>query len=632
MKTKQLSIAPDLALPLDFITETAAIIAQRRAGKTYTASVLAEEMIAASLPFVVLDPTGAWWGLRASADGKGAGLPVVIVGGAHGDVPLEAGAGKIIADLVIDHPGWYILDLSGGLEEDEMHQFALDFARRLFVRKQKTRDPLHIFVDEADEFAKQKPMSKLDHALLRAYDRLCRRGGLYGIGMTFITQRPQVFNKDLLSQIGTLFVLRLVSPQDQDAIAGWVQHGVPKDLRDAFMNSLSSLGKGDAWMLSPGYLEKFVRAQIRERRTFNSSATPKAGERALVPQRLAEIDLQMLGAEIAATIERANESDPEMLRARLDQMEQAHRTREWELEQQVRRLEREAGSPKVMATPPVVKEIYVFRDGEVVALQALRDAEAQSLQEYQAAMAQADDAANRLHALGDKLAQHLGARIAQVEAMDALVVRATLLQEAPSPVMEAATAPAPTDKITARDLESAGAESGIFQKEPDALHLAKHKLVTALSSGERKILNVLAQYPHGRTKVQVAVLTRYARKGGGFGNLLSGLRTHEFIVGKDHLKITNAGRAVLGQVTPLPAGKALLEYWLKHPAIGKAERLILTALWNARPHGMRKEKLAEATGYAHKGGGFGNALGKLRTLELIVREGEVVRINGEVFE
>lgn len=116
---KKLSIAPGLALPLDFITETAAIIAQRRAGKTYTASVLAEEMIAAALPFVVLDPTGAWWGLRASADGKGEGLPVVIIGGAHGDVPLEPNAGKIIADLVVDHPGWYIIDLSGGMEEEE---------------------------------------------------------------------------------------------------------------------------------------------------------------------------------------------------------------------------------------------------------------------------------------------------------------------------------------------------------------------------------------------------------------------------------------------------------------------------------------------------------------------------------
>lgn len=102
---KHLNISPDLVLPLDFVTQTAAILARKRVGKTYTASVIAEEMVKVELPFVVLDPTGAWWGLRASADGKSEGLPVVIIGGAHGDVPLEATAGKVIADLVVDHPG-----------------------------------------------------------------------------------------------------------------------------------------------------------------------------------------------------------------------------------------------------------------------------------------------------------------------------------------------------------------------------------------------------------------------------------------------------------------------------------------------------------------------------------------------
>ena len=96
-----LKISKELALPLDAITQTFAILAKRRIGKTYTASVMAEEFVANSLPFVALDPTGAWWGLRAAADGKSEGLPVVIIGGDHGDVPLEPTAGKVIADLVL---------------------------------------------------------------------------------------------------------------------------------------------------------------------------------------------------------------------------------------------------------------------------------------------------------------------------------------------------------------------------------------------------------------------------------------------------------------------------------------------------------------------------------------------------
>ena len=63
---KKLHISEDIALPLDTATQTIAILARKRVGKTYTASVLAEELIKAEIPLVVLDPTGAWWGLRAS--------------------------------------------------------------------------------------------------------------------------------------------------------------------------------------------------------------------------------------------------------------------------------------------------------------------------------------------------------------------------------------------------------------------------------------------------------------------------------------------------------------------------------------------------------------------------------------
>ena len=107
-----LHLAEDLTLPIDFVTKTAAILAQRRKGKTYTASVIAEELVASKLPFVALDPTGAWYGLRASADGKSEGLPVVVLGGQHGDVPLERTGGRLIADLVVEEPGYYVIDFS----------------------------------------------------------------------------------------------------------------------------------------------------------------------------------------------------------------------------------------------------------------------------------------------------------------------------------------------------------------------------------------------------------------------------------------------------------------------------------------------------------------------------------------
>jgi hypothetical protein len=63
----KLRIATNLTLPLDFVTQTQAILAMRRRGKTYTASVQAEELLKAGQQIVVIDITGAWWGLKSSA-------------------------------------------------------------------------------------------------------------------------------------------------------------------------------------------------------------------------------------------------------------------------------------------------------------------------------------------------------------------------------------------------------------------------------------------------------------------------------------------------------------------------------------------------------------------------------------
>jgi len=52
----QLNIASDLSLPIEAVTQTFAILAKRGVGKTYTASVMAEEMLKSNLHVVIVDP------------------------------------------------------------------------------------------------------------------------------------------------------------------------------------------------------------------------------------------------------------------------------------------------------------------------------------------------------------------------------------------------------------------------------------------------------------------------------------------------------------------------------------------------------------------------------------------------
>jgi len=130
--------------------------------------------------------------------------------------------------------------------------------------------------------------------------------------------------------------------------------------------------------------------------------------------------------------------------------------------------------------------------------------------------------------------------------------------------------------------------------------------------------------------LQVAVLAGYAATGGGFNNYLGALRSRGLIEGYgDRLGITEAGIPALGSWEPLPTGPGLIDHW--RGRLGKAERLILETLTQVYPDPLTKEEVAAKAGYEANGGGFNNALGRLRTLELVQGRGKL-RANDTLFD
>ncbi len=143
----------------------------------------------------------------------------------------------------------------------------------------------------------------------------------------------------------------------------------------------------------------------------------------------------------------------------------------------------------------------------------------------------------------------------------------------------------------------------------------------ALPKAQRAILSVLAQ--HGRrSTVQVALLTGYSSKSGGFRNTLSSLRSAELIEGRGDVEITQTGLQALGPYEPLPVGEQLVQWW-KREQLGKAESAILDVLVEHWPDAVPVEVIAEATGYSATSGGFRNALSRLRSLQLAAGRGEL---------
>jgi uncharacterized protein len=551
-----LRISADLKLPVDAVTETFAFLAKRGAGKTYAAKVLAEEMLTAGAQVVILDPLDVWWGLRSSADGKGPGLPIAIFGGEHGDIPLEPTAGAFIADLLVSERLSAIV-VTSEFSKNDQRRFATDFGERLF---QKNREPVHLFLEEADRWAPQRPM-RGEERMLGAYEEIVRRGRSKGIGASLITQRSAVLHKDVLTQTEVLVAMRTPSKHDRRAIQDWFDAHEADQVAEV-MQSVPSLPTGTAWISSPYWLGTLQKVRFRQAKTFDSSSTPKVGQSQRQARTFADIDLAAIKEQMGETIERAKAEDPKELRRQIAQLER-------QLRQQ------RPAEPKTVVERV---EVPVIRDEQIEAMIAV--------------CGQMSSFATEIEAAATGLATAISQR--------------------------SSTPPGVTNvpKSVQRPLTKEGPKSHVQPRQ----HVSGSGV--QLPRAERRILQALAQYPEGRTKRQTAVLTGYAINGGGFNNALSALRSKELIEGRDSLRITDVGLEALGSDwEPLPTGRALLEHWMSQ--LPKAERTVLLVLSDVYPDSLPKETVAEIAGYEPTGGGFNNALSRLRTLELIKGRGEL---------
>lgn len=559
------TIAPGLDLPIETITETFAILAKRGKGKTNTAVVMAEEIIGAGHPVVVLDPVGVWWGIRSAADGKGDGLPVIILGGEHADLPLKPEAGQLIAETVVSSRASFVIDVSA-MSKTQARRFSTDFVETLYHRN---REPLHVIVDEADMLAPQR--ARADGArLLGAMEDLVRRGRARGLGVTLITQRPASLNKDVLTQAEVLITLGMTGPRDVAAIDEWVRLHADEDEARAVKASLPTLDVGEAWIWSPGWLGILQKVQIRKRRTFDSSVTPKPGESRREVKRMTPVDIAALGERMEALAVEAKENDPRELRARAQRLARELAEAERVNEQLTRELTA-ARNQTVEAEVPT--ELYEILGG---------------VTELSRRLEQILDGATKT----PPRPREVAARVTPSPRIGAALPMASV------------RAPAATKTAT----EPVGAAGD-------------------LPKAQRAILTVLATYGP-RPKSSVAVLAGYSAKGGGFNNPLGRLRTLGYINRGDPIEITPAGLDALGPVDPLPTGAELREHWKGQPALGKAHGLILDAL---AEHGeLTHNELADVTGYSPQGGGFNNPLGRLRGLGLIHGGRDAIRLSEDL--
>jgi len=546
---KTLKISEDLSLPLETVTQAIGILAKRRAGKSYAARRLAEQLFKAGQQIVIVDPKGDWWGIRSSADGKGPGLPIVILGGERGDVPLEKEAGEVVAKLVVEERVSVLLDLSN-FRKSEVANFMggpspprrgeegfLEALYRLKAREQ-FRTPLMLIIDEADAVAPQQPQ-KGEERMLGAAEDIVRRGGQRGIGCAFISQRSAVLNKNVLTQAQMLVVLRTIAPQDLKAIDAWIDvHGTEEE-RKILKGSLPSLPIGDAWFWSPGWPTVngiFERVHVLPIETFDSGATPKPGEKRVEPKNLADVDLDALSRQMAATIEKAKADDPK------------------ELRKEIASLKKQLAAKAPASAKPVetIKEVEkpVLKDAHV----------------------------KRLESVSERLAT-VGTQLVEVSKEITEAIR-KVGTNGHKPVAQHRAAP-PIEALRPRPVASARArEVSDFSGQ--------------LPIGEEKILAALIQYPNGLERNQLTVLTGYKRS--TRDTYIQRLGEKGFVeVRSGKVLATSEGVAVLPHYEPLPTGEELQAYW--RDRLPEGEWKILERLIASYPAALDRDYLTKQTGY-----------------------------------
>lgn len=579
---KKLRISSGLALPPDTVTSTLVVYGGKGMGKTNFLAVLAEELAAQHLRFSVMDPVGGSWGLQHGRAGE-PGLPVLILGGAHGDIPIEPTAGVVVADLVADEAVSTVVDISRRANgkmwsKGEKIRFVADYMTRLYERQGEKRIPLMQILDEAGRYCPQTiPHSAVDLArCVGAIEELVELGRNVAVGVTLVTQRSARMNKSVSELADCMVAFRTVGPNSVGAITDWLGEHVDRPRHKDLTGQLRQLPVGTALVVSPGWLEFEGVVAIRERTTFDSSKTPRPGARAVRPGKAAKPDLKKYEARMAETVEKAKLEDPKALRAELAKRDQ-----------RIAVLERAATRHPPVAPPERVEVPMFDRDAF--------DELGRRIREHQ--MLESNNIKGALHVYMSKCLERAKAKPGSTIGDG----RPASWKRPPRPM------PAP---------KASQAKAKPPQPVPKA---------GDLSVGRHAVLRALAQ--HGLCeRGQLRTLTGYRTS--TMNRLLGELSALGFAErsGKS-FSPTKEGIAVLGvEYEPLPTGSALLARWLGK--LGEGQRKMLEVLAAAYPAELWRTDLSTRTGYAVST--RNRLIGELRAMRVCTTNGDMVRMSEEL--
>jgi hypothetical protein len=305
-------------IPAEALKNHIAILGKTGSGKSATARLIVEKVVADDFRVCILDSVKSdWWGITSSADGKHAGLPFRILGGPRGHVPLHSSAGKVIGQLVGSGKlPLSIIDMAD-FEACGLQRFFVDFAQSLM---RSARGVIYLVIEEAHEFApKERSGIGAESMAMHWAKKLATAGRSKGIRLIVATQRIQALHKAVLGSCETIIAHRLSAPADQEPVIKWLKANTDKDTVAKVSSSLSSLPTGTAWLCS-GEAKAFEIVKFPKFKTYDNTATP-TGDAAEITVKTALVNQDELRAIIGDAVTEAEANDPSKLKAKVRELE-----------------------------------------------------------------------------------------------------------------------------------------------------------------------------------------------------------------------------------------------------------------------------------------------------------------------
>ena len=564
-------LIPPLEIPLRaYATQANAILGLRGSGKSMGAGSLAEQMMEEGIPIIVFDPIGIWKNLKVP--GRGKGYPVVVAATEKGDLPLTPKSAPEIVRAAMAANVSLVIDLfSVDLSKGDWRKIVMECSRILLHENHKY-GLRHLFLEEAGEFVPQRIQPNQGEVYAEV-EKLVRMGGNKSIGVTLINPRAEGVNKEVLELCDCVMMLRQKGRNSVANLEKWINLSDPESSKQ-IIQSMSKLKPGECWVW-PQDQDAATLCRFNLKSSFHPDRKN--------PQHHAigkAVDVGAFVAQLSGSLETV--------------IEEAKANDPAELKKRIRELERQAANVQPAEKPVPIR---LYTDQDVTELLSVQDA------------------IRELHPL-----------------VDAVVERARKIIDPTLPTLEQVQAiykmnagPAPDRNFFLNEQHEQHVSKSQARRE---LTQARHERNGTLGRCERAILTALSIRRNGMPVAELAIRTVYAPSSGGFNNALGTLRGQGLITKGGVAALTDAGMKYKFQQEPHRERDELIAAWCAK--LGRCERAILERLVRAYPKPLHAIELGADTGYSPSSGGFNNAIGHLRSLELIARGWPTVA-NGILF-